>query len=54
MKSKIKFIILGLVCAALPIAAQTTAPENAERKRDSAQPQQKQVYQIWLAGGPDA
>ena len=28
MKSKIIFIILFLVCAALPLAAQTTAPEN--------------------------
>ena len=28
MKSQITFIILGLVCAALPIAAQTTAPED--------------------------
>jgi len=28
MKSKITFIILCLVCAAVPIAAQTTAPEN--------------------------
>src|SRR3989442_5654670 len=28
MKSKTIFIILCLVCAAIPIAAQTTAPEN--------------------------
>jgi sulfatase modifying factor 1 len=28
MKSKITFIILCLVCAAVPIVAQTTAPEN--------------------------
>ena len=28
MKSKITFIILCLVCVAVPIAAQTTAPEN--------------------------
>jgi len=28
MKSKVIFIILSLVCAALPIAAQTTAPDN--------------------------
>src|SRR5437899_13086064 len=28
MKSKITFIILCLVCAAVPIAAQTTATEN--------------------------
>jgi formylglycine-generating enzyme len=40
MKSKITFIILFSVCAALPLAAQTTAPENAERKRDSTQPQE--------------
>src|SRR5499427_1324850 len=40
MKSKVIFIILSLDCAALPIAAQTTAPDNAERKRDSAQPQE--------------
>src|SRR5262245_53692771 len=40
MKTRITFIILSVVCAALPIAAQTTAPDNAERKRDSAQPQE--------------
>ena len=28
MKSKITFIILCLVCAAAPVAAQTTAPES--------------------------
>src|SRR5215467_8140644 len=28
MKSKVIFIILSLVCAALPVAAQTIAPDN--------------------------
>src|SRR5262245_59205724 len=32
-------LMLFLVCAALPLAAQTTA-DNAERKRDSVQPQE--------------
>jgi formylglycine-generating enzyme required for sulfatase activity len=40
MKSKLIFAVFCCVCAALPLAAQTAAPENAERKRDSAQPQE--------------
>src|SRR6266481_2724498 len=40
MKRKILFTIICSICAALPSAAQTTVPENAERKRDSAQPQE--------------
>ena len=36
----IVFTILFCVCAALPLAAQTAASEGAERKRDSAQPQE--------------
>jgi len=36
----VSFAILCGICFALPIAAQTAAPEGAERKRDSAQPQE--------------
>jgi formylglycine-generating enzyme len=36
---KIVVAILCCVCAAVSLAAQTAAPEGAERKRDSAQPQ---------------
>jgi NAD(P)-dependent dehydrogenase (short-subunit alcohol dehydrogenase family) len=39
MKHKLLFTVFLCVCAALPLAAQTPAPEEAERKRDSAQPQ---------------
>src|ERR1051326_6242650 len=45
MKSTLVFVLLCCACAVLPAAAQTaaaqtTAPEGAERKRDSAQPQE--------------
>ena len=40
MSRSILFAILCGICFALPIAAQTAAPEGAERKRDSAQPQE--------------
>src|SRR5690349_10484291 len=40
MKSKILLMLVCSVCAAMPVAAQTTVPDNAERKRDSAQPQE--------------
>src|ERR1041385_3113969 len=40
MKSKILLTLVFSVCAAMPVAAQTTAPQDAERKRDSAQPEQ--------------
>src|ERR1051325_6020874 len=40
MKSKTIFIALCVVCGALPLAGPTAAPSNAERKRDSSQPQE--------------
>src|SRR5437016_6315196 len=39
MKAKLLFGVLCCVCAVLPALAQTVAPEGAERKSDSAQPQ---------------
>jgi formylglycine-generating enzyme required for sulfatase activity len=40
MKSKILWMLLCSVCAAIPLAAQTTEPEGAQRKGDSAQSQE--------------
>jgi formylglycine-generating enzyme required for sulfatase activity len=40
MKKSVIFTVLLSVCAALPLAAQIAAPDGAERKRDSAQPQE--------------